>query len=302
MEVERTSRTSGTSRTSSPLAGTEAYSQYASVGAEHLIAFEAALAELSGLYLVAKDFRPLRARAETELLAATSELGARLRRCVRQGNLDERAVDAAARDIAALRQEWRQALEALRASDLYQSCLSAYGTQDHARLIALIPLLFAECDHAPAPPPLYYPLSPSSGRRRPGSSPFLTPAACATRIAQLRDDGIAAESSGTEWWETELVPLTLARDPAAFDTPLALRFVPGQMHASVFRMGGGEVFRVYAARLRVPFHVVLQDEVDDEWWQAFAGTYATWRTALADELRTREIAASVQAEEGAPDE
>lgn len=270
--------------------------------AEHLIAFEAALAELSGLYLVAKDFRPLRARAESELLAAMAELGSRLRGFVRRGSLDDGVVDAAARDIAALRQEWRAALEDLRAGDVYQSCLSAYGAREHARLVTLIPLLFAECEHTPVPPPLSYPLSPSSGRRRPGNSPFLTPDACATRIAQLRDDGIVAEGSGTEWWETELVPLTLACDAAAFDTPVALRFEPGQMRAAVFQMGGGEIFRVYAPRLCAPFEVVLQHEVDDEWWQAFAGSYATWRDALAVELRAREIPVSVQQEEGAADE
>jgi hypothetical protein len=263
------------------------------VEAEHLIAFEAALAELGALYVVAKDFRPLRARAESALLPASAALGSRLRRLVRQKALDEAAVDAAARDIATLRQEWRQALEGLRASDLYQSCLTAYGMQDHRQLAAWIPQLVANCDHAPTPPPLSYALSPSSGRRRPGSSPFLTPAACAAHIAGLRDDGIVADHNGTDWWETELIPLTLARDEAAFDSPLALRFAPATIGVPVFQMTGTEIFRIYAPCLRAPFEVVLQDEVDDEWWQAFAGSYASWRDALVAALETRHIAAAV---------
>jgi hypothetical protein len=267
------------------LAGASAWPQNADVEAQHLMAFEAALAELSGLYVVAKDFRPLRTRAESELLPATAELGARLRRLVRQGSTDATAVDTAARETAGLLQEWRGTLDGLRGGELYQSCIDAYSARDQPRLIALIPQLFAECDHIATPPMLYYPVSPSSGRRRPGNSPFLTPDACAARIAALRDEGIAAEGSGTEWWERELVPLTLVVDPEALDTPLALRFDPSRLIDAVFRLDDGDVFRIYAARLRAPFDVVLQEEVDDEWWQAFSGSYASWRTALAEEIR-----------------
>jgi hypothetical protein len=270
------------------------------VEAEHLIAFEAALAELSGLYVVAKEFRPLRQRAETELLPATAELGARLRRGVRRSELNDRIVDAAAREISLLRETWRRALAELHASDLYQSSLSAYGEQDHRLLSDLIPRLFAGCSSAVNPPPLYYALSPSSGRRRPGSSPFLTPDVCAARITQLRVDGLGAERGGTEWWETELTSLTFACDPAALDTPLALCFAPGDLPVAVFRMDDGDTFRVYAPRVHAAFCVVLQEEVDDEWWQAFSGSYVTWRDALAHELRVRAIPVRVQ--EGTDDE
>jgi hypothetical protein len=221
---------------------------------------------------------------------------------VRRDALDDRAVDATAHDIAALRQQWRATLEELRTSPLYRSCLIAYGAQDSAQLTVLVPQLFAECSRVAMPPPLYYPMTPASGRRRPGHSPFLTAEACASRIAQYRDDGIMAEASGTQWWETEIQPVTLGDDPGTFDTPLALRFDPTALSVPVFQVGDGERFRIYTSCLRATFTVVLQHEVDDEWWQAFAGSYASWRDDVAAHLRAQAIGVRVQDEGGEANE
>jgi hypothetical protein len=272
------------------------------VPAEQLIALEAAFAELANLYVVAKRYRPLRARADAELLPRTSTMAANLRSLIRHRTLDDAAIDTAARDISGLRQDWRGTLEALHRGPIYQSCLTAWHGRDRAQLITLLPRLFVDCEHVPSPPVLHYPISPSSGRRRPGHSPFVSPATCAEQIATLRHEGIEAETGGTDWWDTELASITFSSDAEALDAPTALQFDGAEIGDPVFRTGEPDTFRVYAPRLVAPFRVVLQADVDDEWWQAFSGSYADWRDALASALRTAAIGVAVHAQDRARDD
>jgi hypothetical protein len=254
---------------------------------EELIGLQAALGELGRLYVVAKNYRQLRAPAERELLAQTAALGARLRHALRQGGMDAPLVDDAARQIAGLRHQWRQRLEELRASPLYQQCLRAWSVNAAAELASLVPELFADVEHGAPSPFLYYGVSLAPARR--GPRPFLSPEACATKIAAYRDQGVSAEVEGTEWWDTELASVELVSDADALEVPVALRFETAKVPLPLFTVAGSGICRAYGRVLNAPFDVCLQEEVSDEWWQAFDESYAKWRAVVAERLTDRAI-------------
>lgn len=249
---------------------------------ESLIGLEAALGELGQLYVVAKSYRPLREPAERELLAPTAALAARLRQALRCEAMDAPLVDDTARQIADLRSQWRQRLEQLRQSSLYQQCLRAWCAGAAADLATLVPELLADITRGAPRPFLYYEVSPAAPRR--GPRPFLSPEGCATKIAGYRDDGISAEVDAAEWWDAELACIELAGDPDALETPVALRFEARNIPLPLFTVAGSGVARVYGRVLKAPFEVYLQEEVRDEWWHAFDPSYSEWRAALVDLL------------------
>jgi len=254
------------------------------VSAEQLIALQAALGELGALYVVAVSFVPLREAAEAKFLPETAALGAQLRKHLREGRMDDVAVDAAARGIAALRVHWHQQLEMLRDSVLYQESLAAWETDQSERLATLLPRLIAGIEPTESPPILFYGVSLASGRRHPGGRPFLSPEACAQKVAAYRSEGIPAEATGKEWWDTELASITFTDDPEALDSPVALRVDPAQTRTPVFLVAGESTFRIYTRVLKIPFTVTLHEEATDEWWQAFEESYQDYRVALAKHL------------------
>ena len=277
------------------LAAPSAISHNCGVAVQELIGFEAALGELGALYVAAQGFALLRPEAEAELLPRTEEIGARLRAHLRRSGLDPTTVDSAARDIAALRDRWQKKLADLRASATYQQALAAWKAGDPHKLVDLLPQVIADLAPVMAPPPLFFGVSAAPGRRRPGTSPFLTPAACAQKIAAYRDTGVTTDARGSDWWDTELSYLDLVDDPEALESPIALRFDAAQLGAPVFAAASDPGFRVYSPVLRAPFSVVLQEEADDEWWQAYDESFAEFREALATELRALGIRAEVVA-------
>jgi hypothetical protein len=256
------------------------------VSAEQLIALEAAVAELGALYAVAKGFTALHAGAETELLPRVIDLGSRLRRLVRGGHLTAEAIDSAAHEIVALGSEWRVALEQLRTSSVYQRALAALAADHQDELAQLIPQIFADLRLVRPAPTLYFPVSPSSGRRRPGSSPFLSAAACAEYIVQMLTEGIVPDSGGSEWWDTDLPFISGADAPSALDTPIALRLT-GPVQAAVFGVIDAPSFRIFTPRLCTDTSIVLAPEATDEWWEAYEDSYRSFRDTLHQELTTR---------------
>lgn len=242
------------------------------------------MAELSTLYSVAKSFADLRQRAEDAFLPDLLDLGTRLRGLLRRARLGAAEVERAAEDVLRLRSQWQGALEALRASPAYQSALRAWAANDQAGLAAEIPRVFAGVQVVQPVPTLFFPVSPSSGRRRPGASPFLSAGDAAQRIMGLLAAGLEPEASGSDWWDCELAYIAAADELGGLDTPIALRMAPADCDVAVFCCRDDPSFRLFTPRLQARLTVVLAAEAGDEWWQAYDESYASFRQRLHTEL------------------
>jgi hypothetical protein len=263
------------------------------MSAEQLIGLEAALAELGTLYAVARSFRALQARAEAELLPHLTGLGRRLRGLLRQARLTDDEVDRAAREIVSVRTRWKAELDRVRASAVYQRTLAAFSADQQEALAELIPQIFAGMHRVRRVPSLYFPVSPSSGRRRPGTSPFLSTAECADRILRIVDGGYEADSGATEWWEREIPSIGCADNVAALETPVALCLAAADVRVVVFTSSDDASLRIFTPRLRAPLSIVLAAEATDEWWEAYQDSYREFRDALRRALVARGQTVSV---------
>ena len=204
------------------------------MSAEQLIGLEAAQAELGTLYAVARSFTALHARAEVQLLPHLTALGSRLRGLLRQARLTDDEVDLAAREIVSVRTSGRQSWSrcASRPSISARSLHSPRIGRRRSRSSS--PRSSPGCTVVRSAPSLYFPVSPSSGRRRPGTSPFLSTAECADRILRIVAEGYEPESDGTEWWERELPSISCAESVAALETPIALCLAASDVRVAVF--------------------------------------------------------------------
>ena len=259
------------------------------MSAEQLIALEAALAELSVLYAAARNFTALRQRAEAELLPRLLALGSELRGLLRAAQLSSAEIDRAAREIVALGGDWRAALDGVRRSAVYAAARAAFAADHQPEIVALVPQLFAGWTAVCPAPTLYFPVSPSTGRRKAGSSPFLSVPECADRVMRMLRAGIEPEDEGTEWWESELPSILCADAAGALDTPIALRLAANDVHVTVFASMDEPTLRIFTPRLHAPMSVVLATEATDEWWYAYEDSYRAFRKALEQELRARGI-------------
>jgi len=257
-----------------------------------IIGLQAAVGELGELYPIAKAYESLHDAAENDLLPRTETLASRLRSLLRHDQLDRRAVDEAAAEISELLDRWRSALEEVRGGTAYRAALDAWQCGDQRALVDLLPRVFAGLRPVSAPERLFRGFSVSSGRRRPGTSPFLSAPAAAERIAEIARDGIQVGGEG-EWWDVELAYLELFDDPAAVDDPVTLSYRGRELGAPVFAVAGDHSYRVYGPVLRAPFSISLEEAAEDEWWEASDRPYAEFRDALAEELRARGIEVDV---------
>ena len=246
--------------------------------------------ELGTLYAAARSFAPLRADAEAKLLPRLLELGSTLRGLVRSGRLSADEIDRASRQILELRTFWQTALGAVRSSGPYQEALQAWAADEQEALVCLIPRIFAGVHVLRPAPALFFPVSPSSGRRRPGNTPFLSAAECADRIAHFLAIGIEPDSGGSEWWERELSYIICADTLCALETPIALRWAVPHPSLALFTVADEPTCRMFTPRLRATMGVVLAADATDEWWQAYDESYATFREALRHELARRDLA------------
>jgi len=257
------------------------------MSAEQLIALEAALSDLSALYVAARTFTALRERAETELLPAISALGSRLRGLVRAARLTDEVVDGVSREILGTAAHWHRQLEGVRRSGPYQQALAALADDDQTRLSRLIPEVLAGLSVVRPPPSLYFPVSPASARRRPGVSPFSNARECADTLGELVANGLIPEAGGSEWWDRELPAIVGADTPATLETPIALHLTAGDVRVAVFCTAEDPSLHVYTPRLRAPLSVILASAATDEWWEAYEDSYSTFRDALRRELEAR---------------
>lgn len=260
------------------------------MSARDLIGLEAAIAELGSLYLAAKNFTALRARAEEELRRGAERMAADLRAHARHRTLDALVVDRTAQRVAALRSRWQRALEETRAGAPYRAALDAWRCADAPRLRVLLPEVFVGLVPVPSPPALFVDVALSSGRRG-GAEPFLTAEECSRRIVAYRDDGLAArESEGADFAYLEMVG-----DVDLLESPVGLRFGAGTA-AAVFALADEEhAYRVYAPALRAPFAVLLREHADDAWWQASEPSYEGFRDELAARLAARGLGVEIVA-------
>jgi hypothetical protein len=266
------------------------------MSAEQLIALEAALAELGTLYASAKGFTALQPRADAELLPRLIGLGSSLRSRLRHAQLNQDEIDAVAEEIVALRSDWRSQLEQLRFSSVYQQARIALAEERPDDLETLIPQVFAGLHRVQPAPSLYFSVSPSSGRRRPGSSPFVSAPECATRVVHLLTAGVTPEESTDDWWERDLPSIRCADAMEGLETPIALQLAAAHVRVAVFALHDEPSFRIFTRCLRAPFSVVLAAEATDEWWEAYDDSYRSFRTALQNELAARGHTAAVAGE------
>ena len=261
--------------------------QNVQVSAEQVIALQAALTDLSDLYSIARSFAALQARAEGDLLPRIHTLGARLRRLVRAGQLSDAAINQTATEVLGLAAHWRSELDGLRCSLEYQRAVRAVAADQQTELADVIPRVLAGLGVVRPAPSVYFPVSPSTGRRRPGSSPFLGAPECADKILQILGDGIVPDLHEAEWWERDLPSIACADTPAGLETPIALHLAAAEVRATVFMETDVATLRVFATRVRGPMSIVLASDATDEWWEAYQDSYRTFRDALQQQLTTR---------------
>jgi len=256
------------------------------------MALEAAVAELGALYATARGFTALQARAEGELLPQVTALSSRLRRLVRRAELTDAAIELIARELLAAGSQWHLELQRVRDSTAYQRAVAALRADAQATLAELIPQVFADLRVIVPAPTLYFPVSPSSGRRRPGGSPFLSPPACADRLLQMVAEGLDPDAS-EEWWDQDLPSLTCAGTPAALESPIALCLASEHVRVTVFGAADGAMRRVFTRHLRGPLSITLAADATDERWEAYADSYRAFRDALHAELGRRGVHATI---------
>lgn len=268
--------------------------------AERLIALEAALADVSGLYAVARRYVALRERAESELLPMLTNLGAELRSLRRRQQLDDEAAMQVVTRILGEAARWHEALAALHGSATYQEALAAWRSSDQSVLQHTIPLVLAGYRLVPTPPALAFPLSVTRRARRSGGSPFLGLAAYAEQIEDIITNGLCREDAGGAWWDSELQPLICAAAAADLGSSLALRKQrsPSAEHLpipslesmrpmqttntfkdphddalAVFAADDDSTLRVFVQKLCGPFTIVVAAQPEDEWWEAYESSY-----------------------------
>lgn len=263
------------------------------VDAERLVALEAALAELGGLYTAARNFTALEAKADKDLLPRLTRLSARLRALHRGSGISEEDIDAASRDVIELRAGWLAALDTIRASALFRDARRAFDADDQEALARLIPQIFAGFERKPAPAVARFGVSAAVRRRGPGTSPFLSPEACAEKIADTVAEGVAPHVTADDWWLIELPSLHLADSLPDLDTPFAVSLPASEITAVVFATDVEVGYRIFTPRLEGTFAVEIASTVDDEWWQAFEQPYEDFRAQLETELASRGIACTL---------
>lgn len=259
------------------------------MSAEQVIALEAAMAELGALYTTARSLTALAADAERQLLPRMEALGAQLRRWVRGHSLDGTAIDTASLEVLALRSDWQARFASVRTSDDYCAAYTALAEDDQAAMARLIPRIFAGLRPIAPAPALYVPVSVSTGRRRPGTSPFLSAAEAAERVARVLHEGIEVRGEGGGEWEDDFPSLACTEDPATLDTPVAVQVGAPAAGAAVFAVGGAAMYRIFSARRLSGVAAWLATEAPDAWWEAYEVSYAVFRDALREALAARGI-------------
>lgn len=259
------------------------------MSAERMIALEHAIADLSRRYTAARLFQPLAAQAESELLPRINALGRELRSLRRRGAIGEADLQPVTTEILGLATDWESALQSLRGSSLYREARAAVASGDIHATHELLPRIFAEIEPVPRLPCLYLPFEPSSGRRRPGHSPFLSPAECAQRLHGLLANGVQAEVQGEDWWDRDFPYIACGITSTSLEQPIWLRADTRDRRLALFAVRGGSTHRLYAPRLEAPLQVGIDAAAGDEWWLAYDGSYADFRARLTAELRNRSV-------------
>lgn len=252
--------------------------------AELLIGLEGMIADLGDVYAAALEYAELASRADDELLPAIERLGAQLRHMIRNTTLTDDEVARAATEVRNLHESWIASLEALLSSSTYVEATEALDAGDTPTLLRLIPALFAGVTSA-SPTSLYVAVSVTTGRRKPGVSPFRAVEECAQQLADLAGAGLPADDG-----DERLPYVSAVADPLLLAGPVGLKLDAHALSEPIFQNRAQPFYRIYARRLRVPFTVVVADRADDDWWQTHDVDYPTFRDQLVAKLIERNIA------------
>jgi hypothetical protein len=198
-------------------------------------------------------------------------------------------IDDASREILELRSTWQHALQEVRESLAYQGARTAYGRDDQTTLARLIPQIFAGLRVVEPPPQLYFGISAAVRRRGPGTSPFLSAADCAEKLAGAVREGLTPQSHGGDWWDDDLPSLSCVDEAAGLDTPFAVRLAGDGLRAALFGNDNDLGYRIYTPHLNGDFAVEIAPEAGDEWWQAFERPYSEYRDELRAQLAERGV-------------
>jgi len=258
--------------------------QCLAMSADYLIALDRAQTELGDLYTVARRYRRLERSAELEMLPALTNLGMKLRALRRHQQWDDESIAAAARELHALRDTWRDRLDAVRTTGEYLDARRAYSEDDQRTLARLLPEVFAELEVVAPPARLHFAMRVSAPRRQAGDAPFLTADECCERLQAKMCEGITPLRDGT-LGDEDFPSVIASDDPFDLDTPVSLVQSAADTKQSVFMRSSDAQLLIFTPRLRGPFTVCLCGEWDDSWWDASDTTYAAFRDEVAARLR-----------------
>jgi hypothetical protein len=196
------------------------------------------------------------------LRAEALDLAARARRLYRESRPEAAAVAALAEAGGKIADRIRGRLDALRDAPEYHAALAAWRAGAASNLARYIPAVFADVELAPAPCPLYHPVSVFTRGSRPQRVATL-----AANIARLLAEGLVASPEGDgAGTDRALRAVVLYASWETLDTPIALRVDTAALPSPVFRHAGTGERLVYVERLRGPWTVVLAAGPSPERW------------------------------------
>lgn len=251
---------------------------------EALVGFEAAMAELAALYTRARALTALREAADAQWLPRLESLGRQLRRWRRAGSLDAEALDAACREIASLRAVWQAQIAGVRDAPDCRAVREAVLAGDQTAVRDAVPRLLAGYRAVGPRASLYVPVPVSTGRRRPGTSPFVSAAEAAERVAAMVRDGIVPAALDPD---LDLPGVAGAAEPGLLDSPVAVLAEPEAAGLVVFGEEGRARRCVFTAAPVPVASVWLAPEAGDEWWEAHETPYPAFRDAVRADLAGR---------------
>jgi len=193
-------------------------------------------------------------------------------------------IDDASREIIELRTGWQTALDEIRQSSHFADARRAFEADDQEALASLVLNIFAGHQRVPVPATAHFGVSVAVRRRGPGSSPFLTPEACAEKIERSVRQGLVPAVEAHDWWLADLPPIHLATSLADLDSPFAVRLPGSEITAAVFASDAEFGYRIFTPRLCGDFVVEIATAVDDEWWQALEEPFEEFRTRVQARL------------------
>jgi hypothetical protein len=246
---------------------------------EHTVnALEAAIADLGSLLVRLEKYRRGRAPDATALQHEAMVLGDRARRASRSGALDDAAAARLQAEAGQLVGRVREILAEVHDAPAYRAALEAHAVGDHATLARTLPTVFAGLEPVTAPLALFRPVA-WRRRNRPRPAPDLV-----AEVASLVSGGLIGEGDDLAPGVDPALPAIVLETELPLDEPVVLRIAGPALGVRVHRLEATGEHLVHAARLRVPFTVLLARDLDPDALESTPLDYARWRAEIATAL------------------